>query len=88
MESTQITPHPSRPDAAMLAFNERYQAEKFLNHGTDIPHGWPTLHLVPLSSLHSQRHQKTSTWMNLKIWDRDRKRQKWITMLLMMMTTG
>jgi hypothetical protein len=38
MESTQITPHPSRPDAAMLAFNERYQAEKFLNHGSDIPH--------------------------------------------------
>jgi hypothetical protein len=38
MESTQISPHPSRPDAAMLAFSERYQAEKFLNHGSDIPH--------------------------------------------------
>jgi hypothetical protein len=22
----------------MLAFSERYQAEKFLNHGSDIPH--------------------------------------------------
>ena len=38
MESTQITPHPSRSDAAMLSFSERYQAEKFLNHGSDIPH--------------------------------------------------
>ncbi|KEQ71197.1 hypothetical protein M436DRAFT_13914, partial [Aureobasidium namibiae CBS 147.97] len=38
MESTQISPHPSRSDAAMLAFSERYQAEKFLNHGSDIPH--------------------------------------------------
>ncbi|CAD0037583.1 unnamed protein product [Aureobasidium pullulans] len=38
MEATQISQHPSRSDAAMLAFNERYQAEKFLNHGTDIPH--------------------------------------------------
>ncbi|KAI5219203.1 hypothetical protein E4T41_08074 [Aureobasidium subglaciale] len=38
MESTQISAHPSRPDAAMLAFSERYQAEKFLNRGSDIPH--------------------------------------------------
>lgn len=38
MESTQISSHPSRPDAAMLAFSERYQAEKFLNHGSDVPH--------------------------------------------------
>lgn len=38
MESAQVSPHPSRPDAAMLAFSERYQAEKFLNHVSDIPH--------------------------------------------------
>ena len=38
MEFTHISPHPSRSDAAMLAFSERYQAEKFLNHGSDIPH--------------------------------------------------
>jgi hypothetical protein len=38
MESTQISAHPSRTDAAMLAFSERFQAEQFLNHGSEIPH--------------------------------------------------
>jgi hypothetical protein len=40
MESTQISPHPSRPDAAMLAFSERYQAEKFLNHLGKVELSW------------------------------------------------
>ena len=38
METTQITSHPSRSDAAVLAFAERFQAEKFIGHATEIPH--------------------------------------------------
>ena len=40
MESATISPHPSRSDAAVIAFTERYKAEHFLASAgaSEIPH--------------------------------------------------
>lgn len=38
MESATVTTHPDRKDAALLAFKERYLAEKFIGQAKDIPH--------------------------------------------------
>lgn len=38
METSEVSPHPDRKDAALVAFKERYVAENFMNRAKDIPH--------------------------------------------------
>lgn len=39
MEAASVQPHPSRSDAALVSFTQRYQAEQFLNAAfKEIPH--------------------------------------------------
>lgn len=38
METANVSPHPDRKDAAVVAFQERYLAENFMNRAKEIPH--------------------------------------------------